>query len=305
MKPVAEKIDGPSVIASLAKHSLLLGIDGDVRRSIAVGERGHILLTENNGKNWIQKKSPTRRTLNSICLVDQKTIWIVGHQSTVLRSQDGGEKWTKIQVLNDPETSFLDVLFVDSSRGFIVGSYGKYFSTIDGGETWVENEQEDDPHFYQIASQPNGVLWMVGEFGTVWKSNNQGESWEPLDSQYDGTFFGVVPLNKSSSIILHGLQGNIFRFKKGSILKKIESPTNAILQRGVQLKDGRLVLAAGAGELLLSARDGRLFQVLALFDKAAVPTDLWQAEDGSLLVTTDRGVFRMTLDELNKSRLDD
>ena len=115
----------------------------------------------------------------------------------------------------------------------------------------------------------------------------------------------MVPLNKSSSIILHGLQGNIFRFKKGSILKKIESPTNAILQRGVQLKDGRLVLAAGAGELLLGARDGRLFQVVALFDKAAVPTDLWQAEDGSLLVTTDRGVFRMTLDELNKSRLDD
>ena len=305
MKPVAEKIDGPSVIASLAKHSLLLGIDGDARRSIAVGERGHILLTENNGKNWIQKKSPTRRTLNSVCLVDQKTIWIVGHQSTVLRSQDGGENWTKIQVLDDPETSFLDVLFVDSSRGFIVGSYGKYFSTIDGGETWVENEQEDDPHFYQIASQPNGVLWMVGEFGTVWKSNNQGESWELLDSQYDGTFFGVVPLNKSSSIILHGLQGNIFRFKKGSILKKIESPTNAILQRGVQLKDGRLVLAAGAGELLLGARDGRLFQVVALFDKAAVPTDLWQSEDGSLLVTTDRGVFRMTLDELNKSRLDD
>ncbi|MDC0316841.1 hypothetical protein OAM03_03795, partial [Verrucomicrobia bacterium] len=76
-------------------------------------------------------------------------------------------------------------------------------------------------------------------------------------------------------------------------------------QRGVQLKDGRLVLAAGAGELLLGARDGRLFQVVALFDKAAVPTDLWQSEDGSLLVTTDRGVFRMTLDELNKSRLDD
>lgn len=55
----------------------------------------------------------------------------------------------------------------------------------------------------------------------------------------------------------------------------------------------------------MGARDGRLFQVVALFDKAAVPTDLWQSEDSSLLVTTDRGVFRMTLDELNKSRLDD
>jgi len=303
--PVAQLIDGPSVIARLAKESLLLGIHGRSGIAIAVGERGHILLTANQGKTWAQKKSPTRRTLNSVYLLDQKTMWIVGHQSTVLRSQDSGESWTKVKVLDDPETSFLDVLFVDSRRGFIVGSYGKFFSTIDGGNTWIENEQDDDPHFYQITSAPNGILWLIGEFGTVWKSNNLGQSWESLDSQYEGTFFGSVPLIRSGSIIVHGLQGNIFRVKNGSIWEKIDSPTNAILHRGAQLKDGRLALVAGAGELLLGAEEGLSFQVEALSDKAAVPTDLWQSEDGSLLVTTDRGVFRMPLDELNKSRLND
>ena len=297
--PVAQLIDGPSVTARLAKESLLLGIHGRAGIAIAVGERGHILLTNNQGKNWIQKQSPTRRTLNSVYLLDQKTIWIVGHQSTVLRSQDSGESWTKIKVLNDPETSFLDLLFVDSSRGFIVGSYGKFFSTIDGGNTWIENKQEDDPHFYQITSAANGFLWLIGEFGTVWKSNNQGKSWKSLDIEYEGTLFGVVPLIKSDSIIVHGLQGNIFRFKNGSIWEKIDSPTNAILHRGLQLKDGRVVIASGAGELLLGNGEGRLFQVEPLLEKAAVPTDFWQSEDGSLLIATDRGVFRITLDELN------
>ena len=297
--PVAQLIDGPSVTARLAKESLLLGIHGRAGIAIAVGERGHILLTNNQGKNWIQKQSPTRRTLNSVYLLDQKTIWIVGHQSTVLRSQDSGESWTKIKVLDDPETSFLDLLFVDSSRGFIVGSYGKFFSTIDGGNTWIENKQEDDPHFYQITSAANGFLWLIGEFGTVWKSNNQGKSWKSLDIEYEGTLFGAVPLIKSDSIILHGLQGNIFRFKNGSIWEKIDSPTNAILHRGLQLKDGRVVIASGAGELLLGNGEGRLFQVEPLLEKAAVPTDFWQSEDGSLLITTDRGVFRITLDELN------
>ena len=297
--PVAQLIDGPSVTARLAKESLLLGIHGRAGIAIAVGERGHILLTNNQGKNWIQKQSPTRRTLNSVYLLDQKTIWIVGHQSTVLRSQDSGESWTKIKVLDDPETSFLDLLFVDSSRGFIVGSYGKFFSTIDGGNTWIENKQEDDPHFYQITSAANGFLWLIGEFGTVWKSNNQGKSWKSLDIEYEGTLFGAVPLIKSDSIIVHGLQGNIFRFKNGSIWEKIDSPTNAILHRGLQLKDGRVVIASGAGELLLGNGEGRLFQVTPLLEKAAVPTDFWQSEDGSLLITTDRGVFRITLDELN------
>ena len=297
--PVAQLIDGPSVTARLAKESLLLGIHGRAGMAIAVGERGHILLTNNQGKNWIQKQSPTRRTLNSVYLLDQKTIWIVGHQSTVLRSKDSGESWTKIKVLDDPETSFLDLLFVDSSRGFIVGSYGKLFSTIDGGNTWIENKQEDDPHFYQITSAANGFLWLIGEFGTVWKSNNQGKSWKSLDIEYEGTLFGAVPLIKSDSIIVHGLQGNIFRFKNGSIWEKIDSPTNAILHRGLQLKDGRVVIASGAGELLLGNGEGRLFQVEPLLEKAAVPTDFWQSEDGSLLITTDRGVFRITLDELN------
>ena len=305
MVPFAQSIDGPSVMARLAKQSLLLGIHGRAGIAVAVGERGHILLTNNQGKTWVQKKSPTRRTLNSVYLLDQKTIWIAGHQSTVLRSLDSGESWTKIKVLNDPETSFLDLLFVDSRRGFIVGSYGKFFFTIDGGNTWTENKQEDDPHFYQITTASNGLLWLIGEFGTVWKSKNQGNSWESLDIDYEGTLFGGVPLIKSESIIVHGLQGNIFRFKNGSIWEKIDSPTNAILHRGTQLKDGQLVFAAGAGELLLGSDKSRFFQVVKLSDKAAVPTDLWQSEDGSLLLTTDRGVLRITLSELNKSKLND
>ncbi len=303
--PVAQLIDGPSEIARLAKKSLLLGIHGWTDRAIAVGERGHILLTTNQGKTWAQKESPTRRTLNSVYFLDQKTVWIVGHQSTVLRSQDGGESWTRVKILNDPETAFLDVLFIDSMRGFIVGSYGKFFSTNDGGNSWTETEQDDDPHFYQITSDQNGTLWLIGEFGTVWKSKNQGKEWESLDSQYDGSFFGTVPLNNDESIIVHGLRGNIFRVKSDLKWEKIDSPTNAILHSGLQLKNGHVILLAGAGELLLGAEDGGSFETTALPDKAAMPTDLWQSEDGSLLVTTDRGVFRMSTDYFKKSRSND
>ena len=63
--------------------------------------------------------------------------------------------WAKISVLDDPETAFLDVLFVGPKKGFIVGSYGKLFSTSDG-EKWSEVVQDDDPHFYQIASAGDG-----------------------------------------------------------------------------------------------------------------------------------------------------
>ena len=176
-------------MARLAKRSVFNDIHGQAASAIAVGERGHILLSVDHGNTWTQQPAPTRRTLNAVHWVDSRIVWSVGHQSVVLRSQDGGKTWAKISVLDDPETAFLDVLFVGPKKGFIVGSYGKLFSTSDIGEKWSEVAQDDDPHFYQIASAGDGVLWLIGEFGTVWRSKDLGQAWEPLDALYEGTFF--------------------------------------------------------------------------------------------------------------------
>ena len=294
-------VDGPAVSARLAKRSVMLDVHGQAEQVLAVGERGHILRSTDHGKNWSQQASPTRRTLNAVFLLDEKTAWAVGHQSTVLRSQDGGENWGKLQILHDPETAFLDVLFVDSRKGFIVGSYGKLFSTDDGGTKWVEAVQGDDPHFYHITQVPDGALWLIGEFGTVWRSADLGQAWEPLDALYEGTFFGALPLAKRGALVF-GLRGNIFRSEDGAAWEKIETATNALLHGGTQLKDGPMVLTAGAGELLLSDDSGRSFSSVSLSDKSAVPTSLWQAGDGGVLVTTDRGVFRLEPGELKKGQ---
>ena len=296
LKP-SNSVDGLAVMAPLANFSVLNDIHGRSASAIAVGERGHILLTSNNGKKWKQQPSPTRRTLNAVYWVNSRLVWAAGHQSVLLRSQDGGESWTKIKVLDDPETAFLDVLFVDPKKGFIVGSYGKLFSTNDGGEKWTEKAQDEDPHFYQLTKAPGGSLWLIGEFGTVWRSDNLGQAWEPLDALYEGTFFGALPLTNSGALVF-GLRGNIFRSEDGAAWEKIETTTNALLHGGVQLRDGGMILTAGAGELLLSENKGRSFNPVALPDKAAMPISLWQAGDDSLLVSTDRGVVRLELDDL-------
>lgn len=285
-------VDGLAVLAPLANFSVLNDIHGRSASAIAVGERGHILLSVDHGNTWTQQPAPTRRTLNAVHWVDSKIVWSVGHKSVVLRSQDGGKTWAKISVLDDPETAFLDVLFVDPKNGFIVGSYGKLFSTSDSGEKWSELVQDDDPHFYQIASAGDGALWLIGEFGTVWRSDNLGQAWESLDAMYEGTFFGALPLAKRGALVF-GLRGNIFRSEDGAAWEKIETSTNALLHGGVQLRDGRMILTAGAGELLLSENKGRSFNPVALPNKAAMPISLWQAGDESLLVTTDRGVIRL------------
>ena len=299
VKLAAQPIDGDSVIEPLAKSSLLLDVHGGGERAVAVGERGHILLSTDDGNNWRQIVAPTRRTLTGVFLIDDKTVWAVGHQSVILKSGDGGETWAKANAENDPETAYLDILFLDAKTGFIVGSYGKFLSTSDGGKTWTEAKQDDDPHLSHIIPAPDGGLWLTGEFGTVRRSGDRDKRWAPLSTPYEGTFFGAVPFAKRGALVF-GLRGNIFRSGDGGEWLKIESPTKALLHAGLALADGRLVLAAAAGQLLVSADEGRSFR-LAVWPGAAsaTATSLWQASDGGLLLASDKGVHRLELADLH------
>ena len=298
VKPAAQPIDGDAVTAHLAKSSLLLDVHGLGERALAVGERGHILLTTDGGRNWRQVPAPTRRTLTGVFLIDDQTAWAVGHQSVILKSGDGGETWAKANAENDPETAYLDVLFLDAKTGFIVGSYGKFLSTSDGGERWVETKQDDDPHLSHIIPAPDGGLWLTGEFGTVRRSGDWARRWEPLATPYEGTFFGALPLAKGGAVVF-GLRGNIFRSEDGKAWKQVESPTQSLLHGGLALADGRLVLTAAAGQLLVSADEGHSFRLATMPGaESATATSLWQAADGGVLLTSDKGVHRLELADL-------
>jgi photosystem II stability/assembly factor-like uncharacterized protein len=265
---------------------------------LAVGERGHILLSTDGGKNWQQVAAPTRRTLTGVFLIDDQTAWAVGHQSVILKSGDGGETWAKANAENDPETAYLDILFLDAKTGFIVGSYGKFLSTSDGGKTWTEAKQDDDPHFSHIIPAPDGGLWLTGEFGTVRRSGDRARRWEPLATPYEGTFFGTLPLAKGGAVVF-GLRGNIFRSEDGKAWKQVESPTQSLLHGGLALADRRLVLTAAAGQLLVSADEGRSFRLATMPGaESATATSLWQAADGGVLLTSDKGVHRLELTDL-------
>jgi len=298
-EPAAHPVDGDAVIARLAKRSLLLDVHGRGERALAVGERGHILLTTDSGRNWKQVPAPTRRMLTGVFLVDEQVAWAVGHQSVIIKSGDGGETWAKANAENDPETAYLDVLFLDAKTGFIVGSYGKFLSTSDGGERWLETKQDDDPHFSHIIATPDGSLWLSGEYGTVRRSGDRAKRWEPLATPYEGTFFGALPLAKDGAVVF-GLRGNIFRSEDGKAWKQVESPTKALLHGGLALADGRLVLTAAPGQLLVSADEGRTFRWTAITaDVTATATSLWQAADGGVLLTSDKGVHRLELADLH------
>ena len=78
-----------AVKAPLAVESLLL--DGAVAgsRLIVVGERGHILISTDDGASWTQAEVPTRVLLTAVHMHDERIGWAVGHDAVILRTGDG------------------------------------------------------------------------------------------------------------------------------------------------------------------------------------------------------------------------
>lgn len=82
-----------ALVMPRAPQSLLLDVQFNAGRIVAVGERGHILLSDDLGDSWRQADVPTRQMLTALHFPGPARGWAVGHDGVVLASVDGGESW--------------------------------------------------------------------------------------------------------------------------------------------------------------------------------------------------------------------
>lgn len=82
-----------ALILPLASRSVLLDITIAGERLLAVGERGHILFSDDRGVTWKQARVPTRQMLTAVHFPSPARGWAVGHDGLILASIDAGENW--------------------------------------------------------------------------------------------------------------------------------------------------------------------------------------------------------------------
>jgi len=139
----------PAIQARLADESLLLDVIRAEEGYVAVGSRGHVLLSE-NGTEWRQAASvPVQAALTRVTQFGRR-LWAVGHDATILSSTDAGETWfiQHREARVDPrdplvQAPILDVIFLTPNDGLAIGAYGRFMTTGDGGINW-ETEHLDD-----------------------------------------------------------------------------------------------------------------------------------------------------------------
>ncbi len=294
-----------SVLAPLAGKSLLLDAATHGDMAVAVGERGHVLVSRDQGRTWNQKQVPTLATLTAVYLHDGELGWATGHDAVILRTRDGGENWEKVFSAPEEERPLLDIWFNDENYGLAIGAYGYLLATTDGGNTWtpreigtVEEEVDDfygggfDYHLNHLSRSGEQRLYIAAEAGTAYRSDDAGQSWTNLPSPYPGSFFGSLPLDHDT-LLMFGLRGHLFRSENaGESWTAVETATTAMITDGIVQQDGTVVLAGLSGTLLVSRDAGLTFTLVQRDDRLGIASIL-QMVDGGLILVGEGGARRI------------
>lgn len=292
-------------------------------RLVAVGERGIILVSSDNGISWKQAQVPVAVTLTALRFVDEQKGWAVGHSGIVLHTSDGGMNWTvqldgkraadlvlkqaqagtgpdaekqvaaaKRLVEDGADKPFLALEFENERNGFITGAYGQIFRTEDGGTTWMpwQGRVPNPKGMHLYAIRREGSSWtLAGEQGFFARSTDGGQRFSAIETPYRGTYF-TLAAGQAGEVLLAGLRGHAYRFVTASnSFEPIEVPVSASLAANAMLADGRQVFVNQSGQWLI--REGNALRPFAA--PAGAPANaVVAAADGAVIAATWRGLNR-------------
>lgn len=276
-------MDVPSRKLATATQTMVSGVASQGGRTVAVGPRGLILLSEDGGGSWHQVTSPVSTDLATVRFAGPNVVWAVGHDAVALRSSDGGATWERMldgrsvlkllresaqgserleaeieRTMGQSATAdvwpapLLDIRFAaDGLAGFAVGGFGLILKTTDGGKTWQswQSQTENDQRYHLYALTGNdSAVFVAGEQGLVMRLNAESQRFERVETPYNGSYFGIDLLG--SRLVAYGLRGNAFVSEDaGQVWRKIETGTDANLV-GAVAHGGAVLLVSQKGDVL-------------------------------------------------------
>ncbi|WP_130618945.1 WD40/YVTN/BNR-like repeat-containing protein [Dyella amyloliquefaciens] len=295
----ADVLDTPSSTSALASKSLLNGLAVAGHRVIAVGQRGHVVYSDDSGTTWQQAKVPVSSDLVAVSFPTPQQGWAVGHDGVVLHTADGGASWSiqldgrragallqqQLQAkasrgelgsqddagklvdevgriaAQGAENPFLDVWFADARHGFIVGAFNLIFETTDGGQTWTT--------WFDRTENPQRLhLYAVRGIGTdVYITGEQGLVLK-LDREagrfkaVDTPYKGTYfgVVGDSDAVVVYGLRGNAYRSADGGAhWTQVDTGVQEGITGGASFGAHGLALVSQAGTVLVSRDNGEHF----------------------------------------------
>lgn len=234
-------------------------------------------------------------TLDAIASPADGHFVVVGDQSSIWKSDDGGVSWKHVTppLMGD----FYGVSFSSPLVGWIAGDNGVLLKTVDGGDHWKRVPVPVENLFLQSISFPDSLHGFVaGEKGIVLATSDGGVSWRRLIVPTVQNLYGIAFLTARHGYVAGWHRTFLETTDGGKSFHPLEMPSERVTRQqpsyNVLSTDGKRVLLAGDHGLAYYSPDGDS----AHFSKLELPVrnDLYGAAllpDGSVALSGEGGIL--------------
>ncbi len=275
------------------------------RRELGIGVQNERMLRAHfyNGSYWESLPSGINSFANFVT-IDNLNQDHTGNDKYIsaLMSETYTQKWFRQPTFFWQR--FYDVKFTDQQNGCILGEHGTFLITSNGGVDWNGRQIGMNTHFFKFASPQINTLFAVGEFGTLFKSIDNGNFWTKIHTSTTRNLRSIFfSLNQNGWIA--GDKGLVLTTTdNGNIWtpQVVDSTTN--FSGIAAFTDNRVIVVGSKGSIFTANPGGGSFQsqnssVASNLNEIKIYNDavVWIVGDnGTVLTSTNRG-----LDWINKS----
>lgn len=292
--------DGAARVRPLAARGVVLDVALAGTRLVAVGERGHVLLSDDQGKTWRQAKAvPTRSTLTALHATSERALWACGHGGVILKSDDAGDTWSLVDGQADGPDVLLAIRVQADGHGLAVGSFGAARRSSDGGKSWkaatLIDGEAGERHLNRIVVSAAGTWLIAAEGGHVLRgSGNAGAlAWDAVKTPYAGSLWTGMALGGAGGgavLLLGGMRGNLVRSSDdGRTWQHLPVAEAGSFTGCVALADGRPLLVGVDGTVVVGDAGASQFRLRRLDDRATL-TAVVRLGSGGLVAASMAGL---------------
>ncbi|MCY0988131.1 hypothetical protein OV203_13415 [Nannocystis sp. ILAH1] len=151
---------------------------------VAVGDRGTILVSEDDGERWSTPATPVRDALRAVDIdCPFTTAAAVGDAGALLVARTNLDLWTPRETGTDRT---LRAVALAGDLGFAAGDGGTVLRSLDRADTWAPIALGTSVDLvaveFLVYPRQRDTAVIAGVDGVVWASDDDGERWREIDT---------------------------------------------------------------------------------------------------------------------------